>query len=58
MFSGYYIVDSLTYKYKKNVNKDGFSQFSTVMTLKRKEWPTPEDIKIDPSEVKENTNDK
>ena len=40
MFSGYYIVDSLTYKYKKNVNKDGFSQFSTVMTLKRKEWPT------------------
>ena len=58
MFSGYYIVDSLTYKYKKNVNKDVFSQFSTVMTLKRKEWPTPEDIKIDPSEVKENTNDK
>ena len=29
-----------------------------TMTLKRKEWPTPEDIKIDPSEVKENTNDK
>lgn len=57
MFSGWYIIDSLTYKYKKNVNNDGYSQFSTIMTLKRKEWPTPEDVKKDSSENETNKND-
>lgn len=41
-YSGYYIVDSIEYKYNGK-NKGGYSSFSTVMTLKRREWPTPEE---------------
>ena len=45
-YSGYYIVDSIEYKYNGKV-KTGYSSFSTLMTLKRREWPTPEAIKSD-----------
>lgn len=42
-YSGYYVVDSIEYKYDGN-KLDGYSAFSTVLSLKRKEWPTPEEI--------------
>ena len=45
-YSGYYIVDSIEYKYNGKV-KTGYSSFSTIMSLKRREWPTPEAIKSD-----------
>lgn len=45
-YSGYYIVDSIEYKYNGKV-KTGYSSFSTIMSLKRREWPTPEVIKSD-----------
>ena len=45
-YSGYYIVDSIEYKYNVKV-KTGYSSFSTIMSLKRREWPTPEAIKSD-----------
>lgn len=45
-YSGYYIVDSIEYKYNGKV-KTGYSPFSTIMSLKRREWPTPEAIKSD-----------
>ena len=45
-YSGYYIVDSIEYKYNGKV-KTGYSSFSTLMSLKRREWPTPEAIKSD-----------
>ena len=45
-YSGYYIVDSIEYKYNGKV-KTGYSSFSTIMNLKRREWPTPEAIKSD-----------
>lgn len=45
-YSGYYIVDSIAYKYNGKV-KAGYSSFSTIMSLKRREWPTPEAIKSD-----------
>ena len=45
-YSGYYIVDSIEYKYNGKV-KAGYSSFSTIMSLKRREWPTPEAIKSD-----------
>lgn len=50
MFSGYYYVDSVTYIYKYGVS-DSFSNFSTKFTLKRREWPTPEVIAVDNSEI-------
>ena len=48
-YSGYYIVDSIEYKYNGKV-KTGYSSFSTIMSLKRREWPTPEAIKSDSSD--------
>lgn len=45
-YSGYYVVDSIEYKYDGDKN-DGYSAFSTVMILKRKEWPAPEEIQKD-----------
>lgn len=41
-YSGFYIVDSISYTYKDR--KDAFSNFSTHMVLKRREWPTPEPV--------------
>jgi hypothetical protein len=47
MYSGYYIVDSIEYGYNpKRANSDQTrSAFYTTMTLKRREWPTPEEVK-------------
>lgn len=45
-YSGYYIVDSIEYKYNGKI-KTGYSSFSTIMSLKRREWPTPEAVKSD-----------
>lgn len=50
MFSGYYYVDSIEYNYKYGTG-DSFSNFSTKFTLKRREWPTPEVIAVDNSEI-------
>jgi len=47
MYSGFYIVDSISYVYNGNGSQNGRSPFSTKMRLKRREWPTPEDIKVD-----------
>ena len=41
-YSGYYIVDSVEYSY--NPNYEGLSPYTTTFTLKRREWPTPEQI--------------
>lgn len=56
MYSGFYIVDSIRYTYNQDVNRDGVSQFRTIMTLKRKEWPTPEAIKSDKNETNNSNN--
>ena len=49
MYSGFYIVDSLEYNYTgKDFGNDKASPFTTVLTLKRREWPTPESIEITP----------
>lgn len=45
MFSGYYYVDSVQYIYKYGTGS--FSDFSTIFTLKRREWPTPEKIAVE-----------
>lgn len=47
MYSGYYIVDSIEYGYdpKRANSKTTRSPFYTSFTLKRREWPTPEEIK-------------
>lgn len=48
MYSGFYIVDSIEYIYVgKDIGNDRTSPFSTVLVLKRREWPTPEEIEID-----------
>lgn len=48
MYSGFYIVDSIEYVYTgKDVGNDKTSPFSTILVLKRREWPTPEEIEID-----------
>lgn len=41
-YSGYYIVDSIEYEYK--ISSETPSQYKTIFTLKRREWPTPETI--------------
>jgi hypothetical protein len=41
-YSGYYIVDSVTYTY--NPIFTGSTPFQTNFTLCRREWPTPEAI--------------
>ena len=41
-YSGFYIVDSISYVYKNK--KDAFSNYTTKMILKRREWPTPEPV--------------
>jgi hypothetical protein len=51
MFSGYYYVDKVEYIYKYS-NTASFSDFSTVFTLKRREWPTPEKISVEDNEEK------
>ena len=51
MFSGYYYVDKVEYIYKYS-NTASFSDFSTVFTLKRREWPTPEKISVEYNEEK------
>ena len=47
MYSGYYIVDSIEYGYnpKRCTSDKTRSAFYTKMTLKRREWPTPEEVK-------------
>lgn len=48
MYSGFYIVDSLEYVYAgKDIGNDKTSPYTTILTLKRREWPTPEDIQIE-----------
>lgn len=48
MYSGFYIVDSIEYIYTgKDIGNDKTSPFSTILVLKRREWPTPEEIEID-----------
>lgn len=52
MYSGFYIVDSITYSYNlKMKDLNVHSRYTTTLVLKRREWPTPEKIQID------NTND-
>ncbi len=46
MYSGYYFVDSVQYVYKY-YDEESFSDFSTIFTLKRREWPTPERIEVE-----------
>lgn len=47
MYSGFYIVDSLEYVYTgKDIGNDKTSPYTTILTLKRREWPTPENIAI------------
>lgn len=53
MYSGFYIVDSISYVYNGNGSSDGRSPFSTKMRLKRREWPAPENIQVDKINVKE-----
>lgn len=43
MYSGFYIIDSITYTYNGKL-KDGQSRYTTTVNLKRREWPTPEMI--------------
>lgn len=40
-YSGFYIIDSISYNYEFKSNSV-YSGFSTTMVLKRREWPTPE----------------
>lgn len=47
VYSGFYYVSDVIYNYNYNLDKESFSTFSTVFTLKRKEWPTPEKIAKD-----------
>ena len=56
MYSGFYIIDSISYVYNQEVNPGGVSQFKTLMTLKRKQWPTPEAIKSDKDDNTSATN--
>ena len=51
MYSGYYFVDGVQYVYKYSDN-ESFSDFSTIFTLKRREWPTPEKIEVENNEEK------
>lgn len=47
MYSGFYIVDSLEYVFEsKNLPEGKVSPYSTILTLKRREWPTPENIEV------------
>lgn len=48
-YTGFYIVDEIKYEYT-NKQREAYSQFKTILTLKRREWPTPEGIKIDTEE--------
>ena len=50
MFSGYYYVDSVEYMYEYGTS-DSFSNYSTRFILKRREWPTPEMIAVDNTEI-------
>lgn len=54
-YSGYYIVDTIEYKYNGKI-KDGYSPFSTIMSLKRREWPTPEEVMSDNTDDMEDVN--
>lgn len=48
MYSGFYIVDSISYSYSlKKKDPDIHSRYTTTLVLKRREWPTPEAIQID-----------
>ena len=49
-YSGYYIVDSITYSYEPMSGRR-VSPYTTRFILKRREWPTPEAI------IKYNTNE-
>jgi len=46
MYSGFYVVDSITYAYTDKAGEN-ISRFSTKMILKRREWPTPEMIQTE-----------
>jgi len=41
-YSGFYVVDSVEYSYRPDYN--GLSPYTTKFVLKRREWPTPEQI--------------
>ena len=51
MYSGYYYVDKVEYVYKYS-DTSSFSDFSTIFTLKRREWPTPEKIEVEDNSEK------
>ena len=42
-YTGYYIVDSVEYSYSP-IKGDETTPYKTTFTLKRREWPTPEQI--------------
>jgi hypothetical protein len=42
MYSGFYIIDSIEYSYKEH--DTAYSNYTTHMVLKRREWPTPEPV--------------
>ena len=43
-YTGYYVVDSVEYEYKPLMTDERVSPYTTIFTLKRREWPTPEAI--------------
>lgn len=48
MYSGFYVVDSISYSYGlKKKDPNIHSRYTTTLVLKRREWPTPEMIQID-----------
>lgn len=47
MYSGYYYVSDVVYKYNYNTDGKSFSDFSTIFTLKKREWPAPEKIAVE-----------
>lgn len=48
MYSGFYVVDSISYSYSlKKKDPNIHSRYTTTLVLKRREWPTPEIIQID-----------
>jgi hypothetical protein len=46
MYSGYYYVSDVIYKYNYDKN-DSFSGYSTIFTLKKREWAAPEKIAVE-----------
>ena len=48
MYSGFYIVDSISYSYNQKMSGSNIhSKYTTTLVVKRREWPCPEKIEID-----------